>query len=41
MKVFKENYKIFSRKNCEEINNRILLAFDINPYNKYTKIYWE
>ena len=40
LEVFKENFEIF-RTNDTEINNRILLAFGLNPYNNMSKINWE
>lgn len=37
---FKENFDIF-KNNDKDINNRILLAFGINPYLQTSKINWE
>jgi len=40
LETFKQNFDIF-RNNDNEINNRILLAFGVNPYNSLSKINWE
>lgn len=40
MTDLKRKYEIF-QKNEKDINNRILLALDLNPFNDNTKLDWE
>lgn len=37
---FKKYFDLFSKNNID-INNRILLSFDLNPYNDNEKITWD
>ena len=40
MRDLKLKYEIF-QKNDKDINNRIILALDLNPFNDTTKLDWE